>query len=137
MEAHRKLSDAMFERQFAQCELDPELFTHEAHLRLAWIHIKNYGPSKAETNIQYQLKRFVAAVGSTDKYNTTLTVAAIKAVHHFMQKSTSHTFTNFIAEFPQLKYNFKELMGRHYGYDIYESSEAKRVYLEPDLLPFD
>ena len=137
MEGHFKLSDSEFEVQFQTCSFDPEIFSHEAHLRLAWIHIKNYGVEKAVENIQVQLRNFVEYIGAKHKFNATLTIAAIKATHHFMLKSKSNNFKDFIEEFPRLKNNFKELLGQHYGIDIFNSKEAKTKFLEPDLLPFE
>ena len=137
MEKHFNLTDTEFERQFEHCELDPSIFSHEAHLRLAWIHITRYGIEKALENIQLQLQQYVRHLGAEDKYNTTLTVAAIKAVYHFILKSKSDTFEELITEFPRLKNNFRELMGCHYAIDIFNSEKAKRKFLEPDLLPFD
>ena len=106
-------------------------------MRLAWINIDQYGIEHAERNIQTQLQRFVESVGAKDKYNTTLTIAAIKAVYHFMLKAKSDNFKDFISEFPRLKYNFKELMSCHYSFDIYNSEKAKMGFLEPDMIPFD
>ena len=137
MEKHFELTDTQFEKKFASCNLNPSYFSHEAHLRLAWIHLKKYGIEKAEKNIQQQLQKYVEHLGENDKYNVTLTIAAIKAVHHFMLKSNTAHFKDFIAEFPRLKYNFKELMSCHYGFDIYHSSKAKKVFMTPDLLPFE
>lgn len=137
MEVHFKLSDTEFEEQFKNCELNPSIFSHEAHLRLVWIHINNYGVGEAIKNVQLQLQNFVTHIGAKDKYNATLTIAAVKAVNHFMLKSKSSNFEDFIQEFPRLKYNFKDLMAFHYGIDIYNSKEAKAMYLEPDLLPFE
>lgn len=132
-----ELMDLEFERQFESCDLNPTLFNHAAHLRLAWIHISNYGIEKAISNIESQIKNFVKHVGATDKYNTTLTVAAIRAVYHFMLKSESNSFEDFIKEFPRLTTNFRELIDAHYGYDIFNLKQAKTEFLEPDLLPFD
>ncbi|MAN27680.1 MULTISPECIES: hypothetical protein [Mesonia] len=137
MEKHFELSDSEFKQQFINCELNPEIFTHEAHLRLAWIYIKKYGIEQAETNIPRQLREYVKSVGAENKYNTTLTLAAIKAVYHFILKSDANSFREFIIEFPRLKNNFRELMACHYGVDIYNSQKAKMKFLEPDLLPFD
>lgn len=134
---HFELTDLEFEVQFESCSLNPVLFSHEAHIRLAWIHINNYGVEQALLNIQKQLLSFVAHVGAPNKYNTTLTIAAIKAVYHFTLKSTSNNFKDFIQEFPRLKNNFKALMDAHYGFDIFSSEHAKTAYLEPDLVPFD
>tara|TARA_R110002051_G_scaffold107681_1_gene180580 strand:- start:401 stop:814 length:414 start_codon:yes stop_codon:yes gene_type:complete len=137
MEKHFELSDTEFEQQFNSCKLNPEIFSHEAHLRLAWINIEKYGIKKAEKNMQLQLRKFVAFVGAKDKYNLTLTIAATKAIYHFWLKSSSNNFKDFILEFPRLKYDFKELIAYHYGFDIYNSDIAKKVFLEPDLVPFD
>jgi len=137
MEQHFTLSDTEFEQQFNNCTFHPVDFSHEAHLRLAWIHISRYDILQATKNITTQLEQFVNFVGAKDKYNLTLSVAAIKAVYHFWLKSNSDNFSDFILEFPRLKYNFKELMACHYGFDIYNSDQAKRAFLEPDLIPFD
>lgn len=137
MEPHFEVSDAVFEQQFKNCELNPALFSHEAHLRLAWIHIKKYGVEKAIENVCEQLLNFVDYVGARDKYNKTLTIAAVRAVHHFMKKKEIDNFYDFIQAYPRLKTNFKELMGFHYKTDIFNSENAKRMYLEPDLVPFD
>ena len=136
MEPHFELSDKAFEQQFADCSLNPAIFSHEAHLRLAWIHIQNYGVEQAVTNICTQLLAFVDTVGARDKYNKTLTVAAVRAVYHFMEKTDADNFADFILACPRLKYHFKELMAAHYGFDIYRSEKAKQEYLEPDLLAF-
>lgn len=137
MEKHFELSDAEFERQFASCQLNPSIFSHEAHLRLAWIHIDKYGIEQAKENIQKQLQDFVAHVGAMGKYHKTLTIVAVEGVNHFMKKSKSDNFKDFIIEFPQLKNNFKELIGSHYSFDIFKSIKARTEFLEPDLLPFE
>jgi len=137
MEAHFQLTDTEFEQQFASGLFDPALFSHEAHLRLAWIHIHRYGVNSAIEHVTSQLLAYVQQLGAEAKFNQTLTVAAVKAVYHFMLQSSAQCFGDFIAAHPRLKYNFKELIAFHYGFDIYTLAEAKIQYLEPDLLPFD
>lgn len=136
MEQHNNLSDDAFEAQFADGTLEPALFSHEAHIRLAWIHLRKYGETQAIQHITEQLKQYVRLLGAEDKYNATVTVAAVKIVHHFMQKTTINTFPAFIGAFPRLRDHFKELIGQHYGMDIFQSEEAKKHYLEPNLLTF-
>lgn len=136
METHRTLNDVEFQEQFEDTSLNPELFTHEAHLRLAWIHIKKYGEKKAIKNLTAQIFAFADNHGAPNKFNMTVTVAAIKAVHHFYKKSASNTFQEFIVEFPRLKTHFKALMASHYSFDIYQSPASKSQFLAPDLLPF-
>ncbi len=134
---HFSLTDEAFEQQFENSSFDPELFNHEAHLRLAWLHIHKYGISKAIDNITLQLKNYTAKLGAADKYNHTLTIAAIKAVEHFYNKTTAGNFRDFITANPRLKSNFKGLMQAHYSTNIFTSALAKKEYVEPELLPFD
>jgi hypothetical protein len=136
MEQHFILTDEEFEEQFANTSLKLALFSHEAHLRLAWIHLSKYGEKKAIENITEQLQDYVRHLGATDKYNETLTVAAIKAVKHFMQKKPIETFDEFITTHQRLKTNFLNIIEQHYGFDIFNSTTAKEKYLEPDLLEF-
>ena len=137
MKSHLQFDDQQFEHEFQNATLEPELFTHEAHLRLAWIHISRYGLSNAIANITTQLKQYVNRLGAADKYNETVTIAAIKAVHHFMLKSTASNFQNFISNNARLKTSFKELLSQHYVTDIFRSEKAKKTFMEPELLPFD
>lgn len=91
---------------------------------------------QAEKNIQEQLQNFVASVGAKDKYHTTLTVAAIRMVGHFVEKSNVTDFKDFIIEFPQLKNNFKGMIEQHYSFDIFSSQKAKVEFMKPDIVAF-
>lgn len=137
MEKHFELTDQEFETQFEKLTLHPVLFSHEAHIRLAWIHIKQYGLDQAIENICTQIKAFATFHGDADKYNHTVTIAAIRAVYHFMLKAGLDNFSDFITTHPRLKTSFKQLIESHYSTNIFASSQAKEAYLAPDLLPFD
>lgn len=137
MENHWNMTDLELKKQFAEGTLEPRLFNHEAHVRLAWIHLTHYGIDKAIENIRIQLKHFVAVAGAAGKYNETVTVAAVRAVHHFMRKSEANNFKDFIDENQRLKSQFKALLSAHYRTNIFISEKAKKEYLEPELLPFD
>ncbi len=137
MTNHYQFNDATFARQFAAGTLDPTLFTHEAHLRLAWIHLKRHGVEQAAEIVSTQILQYTTQLGAQAKFNKTLTVAAVRVVHHFMLKVELPTFPTFIATYPRLLHNFKDLLAQHYDMDIFRSERAKAIYLEPDLLPFD
>ncbi|MEM7187918.1 MAG: hypothetical protein AAF466_14820 [Bacteroidota bacterium] len=137
MTSHTQLSDHLFLDQFASAQLDPTLFDHEAHLRLAWLHIDRSDVDTAIHNISQQLIAYTRHLGAADKYNQTVTEAAIRAVYHFMLKSTSENFGEFMKEFPRLKTHFRELLGQHYGFNVFTSEEGKSSFIAPDLLPFD
>jgi hypothetical protein len=137
MDSHLQLSDDDLKDQFENCSLKPELFTHEAHLRLGWIYITKYGLEKAEEKLKTYIPQFDKAFGDGTKFNLTLTMASAKVLYHFIQKKDLNSFTDFIREFPRLKTNFKDVLYYHYSNAIFGNEKAKHTYIEPDLLPFD
>jgi N-formylglutamate deformylase len=136
LEKHQSISDEEFSQQFSDKTLNPEIFTHEAHLRLAWIMIKSYGLKLGSEIICHQILAFVKPLGAEEKFNTTLTVASTNMVHHFMQKVETDNFLDFIQAFPTLKYEFKDLISKHYSFDIIKDERTKLEYVEPDLMSF-
>jgi hypothetical protein len=137
MESHYTLTDSEFEKQFTESKLEAKLFTHEAHIRLAWIHLYKYGEERAIQNINDQLYKFVSSLGESEKYNTTLTIAAVKIVKHYMDKKLFDNFKEYIEQYPNLKSNFRSLLEEHYSVYIFSSQEAKRNYIKPDINEFD
>jgi len=136
MERHWKLSNEEFEEQFINCKLRPLWFTHEAHLRLGWMYITNYGREIAFEKYSSQLQKLAEKHNAEGKYNATITYASIQILSHFIEKSDAYDFQDFIHEFSQLKSKFKELLTTHYSGDIFTSIEAKQQILQPDLVPF-
>ncbi len=137
MEKHRQLTDLEFVEQFENGTFAPANFSHEAHLRLAWIQIHKHGIEQACERTCQLISAFATKLGDVDKFNTTLTIAATKTVYHFMLKSSAPHFSDFIDAFPRLKTHFKDFIDHHYSFDIFNTPLAKRQYLAPDLLPYD
>ncbi len=137
MNTHYHYNDQAFEKAFEDRSFEPSLFSHEAHLRLAWIHIHKYGPNQACENVCRQIRAFDQTHGDGSKFHKTMTVAAVKAVYHFILKAKAKDFQIFIQTFPRLKTNFKALLDQHYGFDLLESKKARVEFVAPDLLAFD
>lgn len=136
MKSHLELTDVEFTTQFEQCKLAEELFTHEAHLRLAWIYLDSFGLEKAEKRICDSIQAYTAHLGVESIYNETVTIVAMKIVDHFQRQGPSLIFNEFLREYPELLTNFKRLVAQHYSADIFSNEAAKRNFIEPDLLPF-
>jgi len=133
---HWQFSNDELEREFETFKLKPGMFSHEAHLRLAYIHIVKYGAKEAEKNMCEQIKGYAESLGVYDKFNKTVTIASVKAMVHFMQKSKAQSFQDFIQEFPRLLTNFKDILSQHYSFNVFADKGAKKEFVEPDLLPF-
>lgn len=136
MSTHVQLNDIDFEQRFADCSLPPEWFTHEAHLRLAYLHLNKYGLEQAILNLCTQIKRYDAYWGDGTKFHRTLTEASAKVMHHFMTKARSGDFQGLMQEFPNLQHNFRDLLKTHYSRSLLQEELARSTFLEPDLLSF-
>ncbi|MEO9572346.1 MAG: hypothetical protein ABJH82_00200 [Polaribacter sp.] len=136
MERHWKISDEEFEEQFTSNKFRPLWFTHEAHLRLAWIYVTKYGKQIAFEKYSKQLQDFANKYNVDGKYNTTVTFASIQIMNAYIQKSDAYDFQDFINEFSELKTNFKEIISNYYSTDVFTSIEAKQNILQPDLKSF-
>ena len=137
MEKHYQHTDEDLLLAMENSTLDPAIFSHEAHLRWGWLLLESNSLDKAIGKACSQLKRYTIQLGASDKYNETVTIAAIRAIHHFRLKSTADNFKDFIVESSRLKTSFKELMDAHYSENIFNSVLAKKQYLKPDKAPFD
>nr|WP_321412961.1 hypothetical protein [uncultured Allomuricauda sp.] len=130
------MNDVEFIKAFESGTLPATEFNHKAHIRLAWAYLDSFDEEIAIHKTCNAIKSFDILHGDGTKYHTTLTVAAVKVVHHFRQKSNASTFDGFVAEYPLLVSSFKDLLFQHYGERVLANSKAKTTYLEPDLMPF-
>lgn len=133
---HWSLTDSEFRKQFSECTFHPDLFSHEAHLRIAWILINELGIKEAVNEIRKQLQNFAKHHNGMDKYHDTVTIAAVKIMSHYMNLSATTNFESYIEENSELITNFKGLLESHYSFNVFVSEKAKKTYIEPDLCLF-
>ena len=136
MEDHTHFSDEAFVAAFRDGTLPLAAFSHQAHLRLAWLYLRQHGAAEAEALIQRDLQAFVARAGLSDKYHATLTVAAVRIVDHFQRQVPEADFADFLHHFPQFVMNFRGLLGRHYSPERLQDPQARAAFLPPDRMPF-
>lgn len=130
------MNNADFAAAFESGAFPPQEFNHEAHIKLAWIYLGLFDEKTAISKTCEAIKNYDQLHGDGTKYHVTLTVASVKVVHHFRQKSNATTFEKFVAEYPKLVTSFKELLFQHYDKSVLTDPKAKTAYLQPDLLPF-
>lgn len=136
-EKHYLLTDQQFEEKFKNGSLAPKLFTHEAHLRLAYIHLKKYKLNNAIKNLCEQISVFDQKCGDGKKFDKTVTIAATHVINGFIHKSKSTDFRGLLKEFPRLKNNFSALLRTHYALNSINHKEVKPKYVKRDLLPLN
>jgi len=134
-EKHQLLTNDEFEKKFSNCMLPGAIFTHEAHLRISYLHITKYGLKKAIDNLSKQIADCDDKYGDGTKFNKKLTIASTKVIHHFIEQSKTTDFNSFIKEFPQLKSNFLGLL-KTIQTAMLNDENAKEEYVEASLLAF-
>lgn len=136
MEKHWRFSDEVYEQKFREIKFPPLYFSHEAHLRLAYIHLQKYGLDQSVKNMCKQIYDFAMKYGATMKFNATVTYASLQIMYHYMQNTKSDNFKGLILEFPNLLQDFKTEIQKYYSWDVFRSPEAKANIYQPDLEPF-
>lgn len=105
---------------------------NEAHLRLAYVYLVEYGPASAHDRMRQSLLAFLTHHGvPLEKYHETLTKAWVLAVGHFMDRTASSSFAEFAAGSRPLLDS--KAMLKHYRAERLFSQEARAAYVEPDL----
>ncbi|WP_111708641.1 hypothetical protein [Lutibacter citreus] len=133
-----ELSDNELLENIIDCSLSPTYLTHEVLLRLSYILIKKYGIEEAiNKNIEIKENYYKNALHN-DKFNYTLTKAYTEILYYFIQNTTKNaSFEKILRDFPRLRYNFKNLVKTHYGYNILkEHREKTPEYNGPILFNF-
>lgn len=124
--------DRAFRAAFEACAVTPGAFSHECHLRLAYVYLVEHGPEAAHRRMRQALLAFLAHHEiPAAKYHETLTRAWVRAVSHFMSRSTSSSFAEFAASSQPLLDS--KLMLTHYSAETLFSPQARASYVEPDL----
>jgi hypothetical protein len=123
------VDDREFVRAFEDCTLPPDLFPHRAHVRLAWIYLREEPLLAALSRFVTSLKRYAASLGASTKYHETITFAFLFLIHERMQRTPSGTFDAFAEANPDL---FDAILERYYTPDTLRSELARATFVLPD-----
>jgi len=125
----RELMDA-----FESCTLDPALFNHRQHVRVAWICLSEGPLIEALTRFVESLRRFATSVGSPGLYHETITFAFLFVIHERMQARPAATFEEFERANPDLFRWKPSILERYYKAETIGSDLARRTFVMPDAL---
>ena len=133
--AHRpSVADTIFRKRFDACQLAPP-FSHEDHVRLAYVYLTEAPVEQAYPRVRETLRRFLAHHGvDPTKYHETMTKAWLLAVRHFMEiAEPSSSARDLMLQKPRLLDS--RIMLRHYSEELLFSARARADFVDPDLLP--
>ncbi len=135
-QAHFLLSDHEFVDQFENLQLNPSYFTHLAHMRIAWLYIKDFGVERASFALCDRIKSFDRKFGTGGKFNKTVTIAFVHLINERQQLGIYRNFESFLEANESLVSDYRDLISKHYSFDPFSSEKAKLEYMLPDKIPF-
>jgi hypothetical protein len=128
------LSDSDFLAQFEATTLPKKLWTHEAHIRMAYLYLRhNPDIDTLLPLVRARIGSYNLAQSNKNGYHETITVAFLRIVRARMQQSTAQDFTQFRDEHPGIFQN--TYLMRHYSEATLFSPEARRAFVPPDREP--
>ena len=125
-------ADAEFLARFEQCTLPEGEWTHFAHIRVAWICLKQASGAQALERIRAGILQYNTEVlHRRHKYHETVTVAFAYIVADRMREGECwHDFSERITD---LLDPVNPILLRYYSEDRLFSEEARNGFVEPDL----
>lgn len=131
------MTDEEFLAAFEDCTLPRDLWTHAAHIRMAWLCLRRDPFDIALPKVCAAIIRYNAAGGKPGAYHQTVTHAFLAVIDHRMRSASGDDFASFSARNADLFEHGTAALKRHYRPTTLDSDDARARFVEPDLLPFD
>src|SRR4051812_28385230 len=128
------MTDEAFTRAFENGDVTPAQFGHAAHVRVAWVYLRESGSlDDALPRMRDAIRRFAAAAGAAQKYHETITVLWMRLLARARAGGASGELAEVLLSHPELA--DKELPLKYYSRERLFSDEARERWIEPDRLP--
>jgi hypothetical protein len=127
------MNDDEFLAAFENADIPRREWSHEAHVRMAFLYLCRLTPSDALDRIRFGIKKLNARNGVVEGYHETITVAFVRLIAARLSEEV--TFPKFRERNPDLFDRTLTALLIHYTRDRLFSPEARRDFLEPDLQP--
>ena len=125
------MTDEAFARAFEDGAVTPADFDHVAHVRIAWVYLREAASvEEALPRMRDAIRRFAAAAGASQKYHETITVLWMRLLADVRARGASGELSDVLRAHPALA--DKELPLQYYSRERLFSDEARAAWVEPD-----
>lgn len=125
--------DRDFLKHFDECTLNKTCWSHEAHVRMAWLRLEQFKTYDAALErIKSGIQAYNSSVQSVG-YHETITVAFARLIHAKRAETRAGTWQEFLQHHPDLLQ--KRCLLEFYSKDILASDAARHKFIEPDKKP--
>jgi hypothetical protein len=131
------MDDATLWTAFHDKTLTHAQWTHEAHLRVAWLHVTRHPLDEAHLRMRAGILRLNERHGLVESpergYFETLTYAWLALVAAAQREHSAATSTALLETCPSLR--DRSLPLRHYSRELLRTVRARAIFVPPDLAP--
>ncbi len=128
------MTDEDFFTQFENGTLDAKLFSHSAHVKMAWIYVHKYELPEALRNFSDALKNFAKINNATGLYHETITFAFLLLINERIKKSENQNWNDFVENNEDLLDWKSNILTKYYRSETLKSVNAKQYFIFPDKL---
>jgi hypothetical protein len=130
------MNDEAFLKSFEEHTLPYAQWHHRAHIKVAYLYLRQYPLEQASAKVRTGIKAYNAAnqvpEGPDRGYHETMTQAWVRLVHLTLcEYGPGQTADDFFEQHPQLSQ--KKVLRFFYSRERFMSPQAKAEFLEPDL----
>lgn len=126
------LRDGEFLALFEEAKLQE--LSHRAHVRMAWLILREDGKDLGTRRILDGLRRLTVALNAVDKFHHTMTIFWIHVVDQALRRTPEvDELDAFLARNPHLLRS--ALPFDYYGRDRLMAEDARKAWIAPDLQP--
>lgn len=146
-------SESLTER-FKKQQIEPSEFNHVAHLKVAWDYIHEFSLVEARERFHQDIIKLTKALGAEEKYHRTLTdffldyLYQVKWYFNFKGSSSDSVSSSSSSSISKpwalveqkcdlLIHDAKKLVSYYYSDKLMNSEEARKNYVDADILPLD
>ena len=124
------MTDEEFLRALESCELPENDFGHAAHVRAAYLYLRQADFAAALARIRRAIRNYASHLGQPDRYHETITVAYLALIQqHICERGDGGGWPVFARDNPEL---FRPgLLREFYPQAQLESEMARNVFLLP------
>jgi hypothetical protein len=131
------MDDQALWQAFNDCSLTGEQWTHEAHVRTAFLHSRRYPLDEAHLRMRAGIIRLNERHGLVETgvrgYFETLTRVWLVLVADASARSAARDSRELLERRPELL--DRSLPYRHYSKELLTSVRARAIFVSPDLQP--
>lgn len=126
------MTDEAFARAFERGEVTPADFDHRAHVRVAWVYLREAPSFDAATDrMREAIRRFAAAANASQKYHETITVLWMRLLADAAGRVTQPCELDaLLAQCPELA--DKNLPLKYYSRERLFSDAARAAWIPPE-----